>query len=178
MRPSGKLLFLTAWCVLPVAICGCERHAGSFEWGSGPAGTAPATGGEPSPPINPVEARRPLHAAIHVPQTGATIRDSVYNEMTGTIDLLPAGSRAYIFLHSEFGWFLQYPAVRVDPRTNTFTAGNIRMATPGRWEIHVSIASRAGAEILERMAMRADWGAISSLPEGVESVGHVAVVRE
>lgn len=150
--------------VLTTTFTGCGE-SGSVEWQtarshrdqrdrSGPAAIA-ATG------------------HIFIPRNGDIITTAEYDEMSGTVELADSGT-VFVFARDKFNYFLQYPPSEVDG--GSFSQSNIRLSTPGKWELHLCVATPAAAAGLHAAARRGEW-AFPVLPGGVTSIAKSVIYR-
>jgi len=116
---------------------------------------------------------------IDVPKEGTLITQGVYNEMHGTYEgKIATGYKLWVLAKDSYNFYLMYPPTEVVPSMQSWSQTNIRLATPGRWELHVCLANEAASKWLKVRATAGNWGGFPSLPEGMETVRSVKVKRQ
>jgi hypothetical protein len=141
--------------------------------------------GHPQPPARPtVSTGDPGLAAelpgrlpstvIVEPPAGAEVT-SPEIAVSGVINPPLRHLEAFIVTRDRFNWFIQWPPVRVDPRTGEFIQENVRVATPGKWELHLVIVSPQTGRLFHDRAERGDWGGMAALPPGTTSAASVSI---
>ena len=91
---------------------------------------------------------------IDTPREGEMIRTRVYNDMHGTYEGdIPPGYTLRVLARDPHNYFLMYPPMQVMRTMRRWSQTNIRLATPGRWELHVAMANEKASQWLEARAI-------------------------
>ncbi|MBM4148324.1 MAG: hypothetical protein FJ224_04705 [Lentisphaerae bacterium] len=115
---------------------------------------------------------------INTPRNGDNIEVPVYDEMWGTFKgTIPQGYRLWVLAKESSNFFLMHPPTQVTNTMKRWNQTNVRLATPGRWELHVCIADRDASDWLEARARQNNWSGFPTLPAGAETVEYVVVNR-
>lgn len=119
-----------------------------------------------------------LGLTIDIPCQGDIISGDAYNDMKGkfTGDI-PPGYRLWVLARDQFNYFLMYPPTQSIATQGLWSQTNVRLATPGRWELHVCLADEKASRSFEDKAKRNDWAGFSNLPEGVAVVRQIVVEK-
>jgi len=116
---------------------------------------------------------------IDVPKEGGTITETAYNDMSGTfVGGIPDGYKLWVVARDQYNYFLTYPPTQVVPAMGKWSQTNVRLSTPGRWELHVCLANKKASEWFQKRVDGNDWSGFPSLPEGAETVRYVTVTRK
>lgn len=119
-----------------------------------------------------------IELTIDAPKEGEKIATDVFDGMNGSYaGVVPSGHKLYVLARDRFNFFLMYPPPQVAHATKRWSQTNIRLATDGRWELHVCVADGAGAAWLEGRAAADDWSGFPALPSGIQSAKSVTVER-
>lgn len=115
---------------------------------------------------------------IAEPKEGEIIASDVYNDMQGTYTgELPSGYSLWVLVKDQHNFFLMYPQTQVVPKMKSWIQKNIRLATKGRWELHVCLTNEQASRWLQTRVDKNDWSGFPSLPEGMQTVQYVRVQR-
>ena len=116
---------------------------------------------------------------IDVPEEGEIITSGTYDDMEGSyVGKLPSGYRLWVLARDQYNYFLMYPPTQVTPTMGRWSQTNVRLATPGPWELHVCVGNEVASRWLEARAKKRNWSGFPSPPEGMETVRYVTVKRQ
>ncbi len=102
----------------------------------------------------------------------------VYDDMQGSFGGdIPSKYSLWVLARDRHNYFLMWPPMHVDV-TNRWSQRNVRLATKGRWELHVCLANERAAKWLKRKANRNDFSGFTLLPKGMLTVRSVSVQRK
>lgn len=116
-------------------------------------------------------------AVILAPRDGDVISVDVYQDLQFVVDGELNGSKLWVVIKDEYSHFIQNPPPARNPRTGEFTQRNLRLATPGRWEILIVNATRSADRVFEDAVRRGDF-AMARLPDGATTLDCVVVERQ
>jgi len=121
----------------------------------------------------------PPNVSIDAPLSGEIINESPYNDMHGTFEKeIPSDYTLWVVARDQYNYFLMYPPTQVNNIKKQWSQTNIRLSTPGRWELHLCVANKEATSWLEGRAKRGEWSGFSSLPKGMDSVHSVTVEKK
>jgi len=115
---------------------------------------------------------------IDEPAEGSSIGADVpgmHGTFTGDI---PETYKLWIVVRDQYNYFLMYPPAEVTPAMGKWSQTNVRLGTPGRWELHVCLADKTASEWFQKKADSNDWSGFATLPKGAETVRYVTVNRK
>ncbi len=129
----------------------------------------------PPPPTAPAS----VGATITSPKEGGVVAALPYDGMAGTLEApLPAGRSLRVLARDSYNYFLMNPPTQVVADTKAWTQTNIRLATPGNWELLLCLVDDKAAKWLDDRAAKEDWSGFSTPPPGLEILRTVHVTRE
>jgi hypothetical protein len=115
---------------------------------------------------------------INAPYNNDTIRESSFEMYGSLISPIPVDSKLFVFARKEGNFFLIAPPVNYISSLNTWSQQNIQLGITGQWELHVCLADKKGTEILEKKIATNDLSGISQLPDGVEIIKFIKIIKE
>lgn len=119
-----------------------------------------------------------LSFEIISPKENAKIKTGIYNDMEGFYaGEIPEGHKLWVIAKDPYHYFLMHPPTQVTPTMKRWSQQNIRLATNGKWQLHVVLANKRGSDWFKDRAKHEDWSGFPELPEGAATVRYVAVQR-
>jgi len=116
--------------------------------------------------------------SIESPEEGETISGNVYDAMHGSLDRdIPYGYTLWVLAKDRYNYFLMYPPTQFARTMGKWSQTNVRLNTPGRWELHVCLADKKASAALQSKADRNDLAGFPTLPPGMETVHYVTVQK-
>ncbi len=127
----------------------------------------------------PVSVAPTVELVIDRPKEGEAITALPYDGMRGTlVGELPPGSSLRVLVRDSYNYFLMNPPVQFDKATGEWSQTNVRLSTPGRWQLCVCLADEQAASWLDGRVRRSDWSGFSALPDGLVVLRAVNVTKE
>ena len=104
---------------------------------------------------------------------------AVYNDMGGTFNgTIPFGYKLWVLVRDPTNYFLAYPPTQVVPTEQRWAQTNVRLPTPGSWELLICIGNEEASQWLQKRADNHDWSGFSKLPDGLEILRTQNVTRQ
>lgn len=129
------------------------------------------------PPLSVKTVARGIELTIDAPVEGEEIDTDIYKKMKGSFaGELPEGFEFWILIKDEFNYFAQYP--KPTAASNKWQQKNIRLNTPGSWEIHICIANEEAVKWLDNKEKEGKFDGFEKLPKGIETVDFINVIRK
>jgi hypothetical protein len=129
--------------------------------------------------LKKVVAAAALSLTIEAPREGEVISTDVYNDMHGVFEGdIPEGYQLWVLARDQYNYFLIFPPTQFTRTMQKWSQTSVRLATPGRWELHVCLADQKASEFLRDKAEGNDWSGFSTLPKGMETISYVIVKRK
>ncbi|MFZ0033913.1 MAG: hypothetical protein WAK60_02845 [Sedimentisphaerales bacterium] len=118
-----------------------------------------------------------LGLSVSKPKDDDIIREQVFEEMEGKIEnSLQSGYVLWVLAKNQYHYFLQNPPIAIVG--NNWSQKNIRLSTPGRWELHIYLASNSADRWFKDRAESRNWGGFDRLPRGAEILVSITVHRK
>ncbi len=119
-----------------------------------------------------------LEVTIDRPTTDEEI-DAVYDKMRGSFQgQIPKNHNLWVLARDRHNYFLMYPPTQIVHSKGQWSQKNIRLGSPGSWELVLCVANAEASLWLQTKADKQDWGGFPSLPAGLEIIGSVEVLRK
>lgn len=120
-----------------------------------------------------------LGLTIDAPRRDEIITGEVYNDMEGTFSGdIPNGYKLWVLAHDQYNYFLMHPPTQFIRTMGKWSQPNIRLVTPGNWELHVCLANDKASKWCQKRVDRNDWSGFSKLPKGMESIRYTIVNKQ
>lgn len=127
--------------------------------------------------INTTKVFRSL--TIEVPNKDAKISDAVYDKMRGTFTgEIPEDYHLWVLAKDSFNFFLVSPQTQFTRTMHQWSQTNIRLNTPGQWELHVCLANKKACDWFQNRVNTNDFSGFAKLPDGAETVNIVVVEKK
>lgn len=89
----------------------------------------------------------------------------VYDEMHGSCTTaVPSPYTLWVLGKDRYNYFLMYPPPQVDPVAGRWTQTNVRLNTPGNWQLAIYLADGEASAWLRRRGETGDWSGFAELP--------------
>ncbi len=96
--------------------------------------------------------------SITSPQKGTIISNNPYELLEGTFTgTIPADVSMWVLAKDPFNYFLMYPETQIIRKAGAWSQSNVRLATPGKWELFVCLASKRADSWLHAYGKAGDY---------------------
>jgi hypothetical protein len=108
-----------------------------------------------------------LDVSIDRPGDGETL-PSVYDAMEGSISSsVPPDHELRVVARDRHNYFLVHPPPQVAHTARTWSQTDVRLNSPGDWQLALCLANEHASAWLDERARRNDWSGFPQLPEGM-----------
>lgn len=120
-----------------------------------------------------------LNVSISTPVEGDIIEADSYSQMNGTFEgVLPDSLTLRVLAKDEYSYFIVDPAPILDPTQFTWKQSNVRLSTPGKWELIVYVSNQSASDSLRNWVKANGYAGFSVPPNGMKPLCRVRVRRQ